>query len=272
MSQWSDGEILAHGVNLHYYRTGGAHPPVLLLHGFTDSGLCWTPVAQALASDYDVIMFDARGHGRSGAAANGFTTELLVADALAVIQELKLEQVALLGHSMGAHTAAHVTKKHPELVRALLLEDPPWRGTQLPELTQDDINGLKQWESHLRIVQQQSLAERIEDASEYNPRWSQAEIQPWAEAQGQFRLEVFSQGLARVTQEWQVLMPQLSNPTLLITGDPDRGAIVTSEIAQQALATWDNGTLAHIDGAGHSIRRDQYEPFITAVRQFLKEK
>ena len=272
MSQWSEGEIQANGVNLHYYRTGGALPPVLLLHGFTDNGLCWTPIAQALSSTYDVIMYDARGHGRSGAAENGFTTELLVADAVAIIEALKLERVALLGHSMGAHTAAHVAKRHPELIRALLLEDPPWRGTELPELTQEDKGGHKQWENHLRILQQQSLEERIEDTAEYNPRWSAEELRPSAEAQGQFQLAVFSQGFSQVSREWQVLMPHLTCPTLLITGDPARGAIVTTTIAQQALATWNDGTLAHIEGAGHSIRRDQYEAFIRSVREFLKEK
>ena len=58
---------MVNGLKLHYTRTGGAKPPVVLAHGFSDDGLCWTPVAEALAADYDVVMVDARGHGRSAA-------------------------------------------------------------------------------------------------------------------------------------------------------------------------------------------------------------
>jgi pimeloyl-ACP methyl ester carboxylesterase len=45
--------------------TGGDHPPLLLAHGYTDSGLYWTRVARALEADYNVIMPDARGHGQT---------------------------------------------------------------------------------------------------------------------------------------------------------------------------------------------------------------
>ncbi|MDZ4717393.1 MAG: alpha/beta hydrolase [Roseiflexaceae bacterium] len=48
MSSWQTGNVHVNGVNLHYTRTGGDKPAVVLAHGFSDSGLCWTPVAQAL--------------------------------------------------------------------------------------------------------------------------------------------------------------------------------------------------------------------------------
>ena len=63
MSEWQQGDVLTNGIRMHYYRTGGDKPAMVLVHGFSDSGLCWTPVAKALAADYDVIMIDARGHG-----------------------------------------------------------------------------------------------------------------------------------------------------------------------------------------------------------------
>jgi N-formylmaleamate deformylase len=65
MAHWQSGDVTANGIRLHYTRTGGDKPPLVLAHGVTDDGLCWTPVAAALAPDYDVIMVDARGHGRS---------------------------------------------------------------------------------------------------------------------------------------------------------------------------------------------------------------
>jgi pimeloyl-ACP methyl ester carboxylesterase len=67
METWQQGNIETGGLRLHYTRTGGAKPPVVLAHGFSDDGLCWTPVARALQAEYDVIMVDARGHGQSAA-------------------------------------------------------------------------------------------------------------------------------------------------------------------------------------------------------------
>ena len=59
MTHWQSGDIAVNGLKLHYTRTGGAKPPVVLAHGFSDDGLCWTPVAEALEADYDVVMVDA---------------------------------------------------------------------------------------------------------------------------------------------------------------------------------------------------------------------
>lgn len=271
MAQWSDGTIFTNGLHLHYYRTGGDKPVLVLLHGFTDSGLCWTPIAKTLEADYDVVMIDARGHGRSDGPITGFTTEQLVSDVVGVLQALDIQQATLLGHSMGAHIAARVAKSYPELVQALVLEDPPWRGIKMPQATPEATEGMKQWETNMRVAQMQSLEERIEDATEYNPRWSQEEIIPWATAQGQFNLEVFAKGVATMSREWQMIMTQLTCPTLLLIGDPSRGAIVTSEVAQQAIDTWQDGTTVKVEGAGHSIRRDQYTAFLTAVGSFLAE-
>ena len=66
---WQSGDIETNGIRMHYHRTGGDKPALVLSHGATDSGLCWTRVARVLEADYDVIMPDARGHGRSDAPA-----------------------------------------------------------------------------------------------------------------------------------------------------------------------------------------------------------
>ena len=69
MQDWQLGDISSDGIRIHYYLTGGVdQSPLLLAHGFTDNGLCWTRTADALMSDFDVVMVDARNHGFSGAA------------------------------------------------------------------------------------------------------------------------------------------------------------------------------------------------------------
>ncbi|MCD4671484.1 MAG: alpha/beta hydrolase, partial [Anaerolineaceae bacterium] len=117
-----------HGkVRLQYYRTGGEKPPVVFIHGYTDNGLCWSRLPLALRHVYDVILLDARGHGISS-RPEGSTYSLAerAEDSFAAIDGLGLKRLVLIGHSMGADTAARVAADHPELIRGLVLIDPPW--------------------------------------------------------------------------------------------------------------------------------------------------
>ena len=125
MQAWDSGEVVTQGTRLHYYRTGGEKPPIVLLHGFSDDGLCWTPVAELLSADYDVLMIDARGHGKSEAPDEGYDQDTMAAEAAGVIEALDLKKPAILGHSMGAATALTLASLRPDLPEAILLEDPP---------------------------------------------------------------------------------------------------------------------------------------------------
>jgi N-formylmaleamate deformylase len=130
MDAWESAFVEANGLRLHHTRTGGAKPPVVLAHGVTDDGLCWTPVAEALAAEYDLIMVDARGHGRSEAMEGGFGVAELASDLAGVIAALGLRRPAILGHSLGAATALVLAGTYPEAPGAILLEDPPaWWAT-----------------------------------------------------------------------------------------------------------------------------------------------
>lgn len=134
IDDFTEGDVHRDGVRLHYYRTGtNGKPPILLLHGVTDNGLCWTRVARDLQSRYDVVMTDARGHGTSDRIGGEFSIDLLADDAAGFVRELHLQQPYVFGHSMGAITAAVLAARYPELVRALVLEDPPI-GDDLPPL------------------------------------------------------------------------------------------------------------------------------------------
>ena len=79
MSEWQSATIVANGIQIHYTRTGGDKPPFVLAHGFSDDGLCWTPVAEQVAVDYDVIMADA-AHWILTRPAAGFTGNFCIDD------------------------------------------------------------------------------------------------------------------------------------------------------------------------------------------------
>src|SRR5919202_1215582 len=101
MSEWSEGDLPIGGIAIHYYRMGQrGKPPVVLLHVFSDAGLAWLRLAQDLKADYDLVMLDAVGHGRSGGPEHGFRARA-VSDVLAAIEALDLDRPVLVGHSMG---------------------------------------------------------------------------------------------------------------------------------------------------------------------------
>src|SRR5689334_9107986 len=143
MNTWQAGDIEANGLRMHYTRTGDAKPPVVLAHGFSDDGLCWTSVAEILAADYDVVMVDARGHGKSVGPEQGYSSADHAADLAGVITGLGLQRPAVLGHSMGAATALVLAGAYPDLPRAILLEDPPpWWMPPSPAAARPDTEWL----------------------------------------------------------------------------------------------------------------------------------
>src|SRR6185312_12902793 len=124
MTSWSSGLCETNGIRVHYLRTGGARPPVVVLHGLMGSGACWTPVARALAGEFDVVMPDARGHGASSAPVHGYRYDDLASDVVGLIRGLELSRPVLIGHSMGGMTAAVVASRGAGILRALVLVDP----------------------------------------------------------------------------------------------------------------------------------------------------
>ncbi|HEY8600010.1 MAG TPA: alpha/beta hydrolase [Thermomicrobiales bacterium] len=277
MANWTDGDVISDGMPIHYYRTGdGSKPALVLLHGFTDYGLCWTRVAKDLEADYDVTMIDAIGHGHSGGTERGFRGRATT-DVLAVIAGLNLARPALMGHSMGAGTAAEVASKAPEMIRALILEDPGWRDVTPPanEAVADNGKGSRaalgspSWRAWATAFKAMSPAERYAEALRERPEWPEEELGPWSEAKALLNFGVFDE--PRSASNWREIAPQIVAPTLLLTANPERGGIVTPETAKEALALLPHGRAVNFPEAGHNIRREAYDGFIAAVRGFLKE-
>jgi pimeloyl-ACP methyl ester carboxylesterase len=121
----ADVEILNGDIELHVDVDGdAASPPILLLHGITSSTRTWTWLVPALTDRYRVLRLDFRGHGRSGRFAGGYDFAGYVSDAAAACTQVAGEPAIVVGHSLGGGTAAALAQRHPELVRAVVLEDP----------------------------------------------------------------------------------------------------------------------------------------------------
>jgi N-formylmaleamate deformylase len=269
---WQTGYVETNGLRLHYTRTGGDKPPIVLAHGVTDAGPCWTPVADALAADYDAIMVDARGHGHSDAPERGYGPAEQADDLAGVIGALGLERPVVLGHSMGAATALVLAGAYPDLPAAILLEDPPawWASWTTTQEATERLAGMREWFIGLK---QKTRGELLDSQRAEQPGWSEADLEPWADAKQRVSpnvLSVLDQDNAAGI-DWPLVLRQITCPALLITADPERGAIVTEESAAMLKALVPQLEIARVPGAGHNIRRDQFARFMDVIRAFLSE-
>src|ERR1700730_9201322 len=113
MAGWTTGSREVNGIDVHYLRTGGHKPPIVLLHGLMTNGACWTPLAQALEKDYDVVMPDARGHGNSGAPDHAYLYDDLAADVVSLI-DARTRQTAATWPFYGRHDGSCRCQSEPQ--------------------------------------------------------------------------------------------------------------------------------------------------------------
>jgi 3-oxoadipate enol-lactonase len=106
---------------VHWHRSGNG-PPLLLLNGWTASGLAWPEAwLRRLEEGYDVIRIDNRGTGWSRSAPSPFTIGDLAADARDVLKACGIDQATVLGISMGGMIAQELAIRHSEVVEKLVL-------------------------------------------------------------------------------------------------------------------------------------------------------
>lgn len=154
---------------------GTNRPTLLPAHGLTDSADTWNRVTRCPARSYDVVRFDARGHGSSDRSSD-YRAEAHTRDLVGLARELRLDRPVVVGHSTGGVHATLAATRFP--VRALALEDPAW-----PQVPEDD--GKDVADSRRRVVQLASLseAERQVVGRTRHPSWDAVDLEPWSAAQ-----------------------------------------------------------------------------------------
>ncbi|HET6792923.1 MAG TPA: alpha/beta hydrolase [Acidimicrobiales bacterium] len=264
MADWSESDINVPDGRLHVYRRGAGRP-VLLAHGATDNGRCWERVAGALEDAFELIAYDARGHGLSTDVVEGRRPG---EDLVAVVEGLALERPAAMGHSMGAGAVCEAITMRPDLFAAAVLEDPGWGFTPpRPESAEagERIRTLTGW---VESLQRMTLAEVVTTGRTQNPDWHEADLPAWAESKLQYRPRMGGRGGGGTT-DWRERVKAFACPVLLVCGAPGQ-ALVSPETAAEAVALSPLVEAVAFD-TGHNVRREAFDGFVAAVTEFLRK-
>jgi pimeloyl-ACP methyl ester carboxylesterase len=125
---------VAHSGRMHVVHDGPQQaPPLLLIHGSGASGACWGPVVPALAGRHHVIRVDLPGCGQSP-PARSYDVPGQAARVAALLDDLGLRDVTVVGHSSGGYVATSLTEQRSDLVGSLaLISSGPSPGALLPQ-------------------------------------------------------------------------------------------------------------------------------------------
>jgi haloacetate dehalogenase len=111
-----------------FARIGGNGPPLLLLHGYPETHLCWRKIAPALAERFTVVVADLRGYGDSSKPEGGerhvsYAKRAMAQDQVEVMRALGFERFRLVGHDRGGRVAHRLALDHPDRVERLAVLD-----------------------------------------------------------------------------------------------------------------------------------------------------
>ena len=112
--------VEVNGVSLSY-EVHGQGPAVVLSHGIVGDTQSFTPLIPALATAYQVVVYDERGRGQSGDGPGPFSIADCADDLQALLAYLGIQRAVHLGHSFGGRVALTFTLAHPMAVQGLIL-------------------------------------------------------------------------------------------------------------------------------------------------------
>jgi pimeloyl-ACP methyl ester carboxylesterase len=264
---------------------------VLLLHGKNFAGYYWEQTANDLnKAGYRVVMPDQIGFGKSDKPINiQYSFQLLAQNTKAILDELKIDKVAVLGHSMGGMLATRFALMYPEHTEKLILENPlgleDWK-TLVPYQSVDELykGELRQNYQSLKEYQLKSYFD-----NKWKPEYDKGVniLAGWT-LNKEYPVIAKNAALTSDMIFTQPVVYEFENikvPTLLIIGQRDRTAIGKEKAAEDVKPLLGNypklgretqqkikgSKLVEIDGVGHLPHMEAYGKFIGPLLDFLNQ-
>jgi pimeloyl-ACP methyl ester carboxylesterase len=253
--RWESTRARGHGVSLHVRLvTQPQAPAVLLVHGLGVSSSVVQPFARRLLPDLAAVAPDLRGHGQSDAPSTGYTPTEYAQDMAELIADLDIDPpVAFVGHSLGSLVGLRLAELRPELVRWLVLLDPPLdpalRNTEVPEVYRLRKAPAGELERYLLgrnpgggMLLAETLAREFRGASD-----------------AAFEAMLSAPAYA---------LRKLPTPTLIVQADPDHGGVLGDDAAQRATRELGNALLEKIPNATHALHASHPAEVAATIKRF----
>jgi pimeloyl-ACP methyl ester carboxylesterase len=248
----------------------GEGEAVLLLHGLGGSWRDWTPQVDNLRDRYRVVAVEHRGHGRSPAGDEPFTTALFAADAVAVCRSLGIERAHVVGLSMGGLVAQALALAEPAFVDTLVLCD---TGAYMPTRMAEGLLALAEAVRAGGLLDSRGVVPGTDLA------WSRFTLDHRPQVVRDNRRE--SEGTdpehwaraARAVAEHDTRsdLGRITIPTLVIYGEEDE--LIRPDKASRALMEGlPDAELLVIPDAGHLVNLEQPEAFEAAITGFFARR
>ena len=253
-----------------YYERHGAGPALLFLHGAGSNAATWWQQLPAFSARHTCLTMDIRCFGRSAAPTNEFALGHFVADALALLDHEELDQVVVIGQSLGGMIGLKFALRHPQRVCGFVACD--------SSLAVDHPALLASVERRLRTVQalaieqrslgrkflaeQPALAALYAQINHFNASAHRIAPEAWQQALGRLNEP---QSLTRVAE-----LAALACPTLFVVGAED--PIVPVSAMQDLAAVVPGSEVVVIEHAAHSAYFERPAEFNRHVLRFLTDR
>ena len=243
----------------------GTGEPLLLIHGLGYARWGWEPVVDGLAERHEVVLFDNRGIGESDAPPGPYTVRALTEDAVAVMDAAEVERAHVLGTSLGGMVALQLALDLPERVDRLVLACTTPGGSAsapMPERT------TRLMQEAATLPREVALRKFVENALGEQPDRALVDRIMEHRIGTAQPLDAWSaQAAAGATFDVWDRVPEITPPTLVLTGDDDgvidpRNSAVLAERIPGA-------RLEVFRGGGHLFFWEQPQRFVDVVKEFL---
>ena len=273
--RFEDAFASVNGIRLHYLRwqseqTSG-RPTLILLHGIARHAHTFDHIAPHLARTYQVIALDMRGHGDSGWSPDGaYLVEDYVKDLAALVDQLRLPKVSLLGNSTGGRVAQVYAGLHPDRIDKVVVEDV---GPERPQSIADALGRRFEREKNGWANEDELVAQLVMQ----NPRTPEPRLRTYAHYGVKTREDgrlIWKRDPNLVkgfieTELWESVS-KITGPILYVLGGASR--IVPPETQTKLKQTLPNVRIVVMPGLGHYPEEDDTTGFMKIVSEFLDLK
>ncbi len=258
-------KINANGIHINYELSGKKDAPVVMLsHSLACSLVMWQPQMAVLKSAFQVLCFDTRGHGDSDAPTGAYSLEQLSADAVGLLDALKIETVHFVGLSMGGMIGQCLALDYSDRLKSLALCD---TAAIMPDETQPI------WQQRIDAAGETGMAGQVDETLE---RWFRPEYLDLNPPEvDMIRRQILATppagyiGCCEAIRRLQYLerLSQIKLATLIMVGEEDPGTPVAASEAMHAQI--ESSKLVILPEARHLSNIEQAEAFNTALMDFL---